>query len=668
MFKKTSLESISIPGSVETVRGGTFEDCKELTKVVYGEGVERIDVSAFIGADNYNDYVFPASLEFFIEPKRFKDLKIENMTFNGGKLFYKDNCIYDENGSLLYYTGDSENNKSTTFAKEVKSCKDLRYFPSLGGNAEVIVPGFNGEEWHASNLKRANRLVIENANKVKEISIYEGNSGSTEVVVGEVTALPKFNKGASLESLEVKDPAKVVKIPDEAFVSCKNFDIDLSQFTNLQTIGNSAFNDDTSLKNIYIGNSITSIGNNAFSGCTGVNNLYYHAVNEPAIGKDAFKDVVIKKVELGKEIKKVSEDKISEMVQNSKAVLFEGENTFEVTPSSTGKSSEFLVTAGKYYVDNQGVVYRYSDDGKSATVMFVSEQRDGKVTIPWKIKGLDKAEKDVVVNKVADKAFFYKSGRLTEIDFERPEKIKEISPSLWEDRDKATKINGETDAQKIANSFTDIKVDLLEDIDPSNDKDALKKKKIVDEKNKSRVEVSIKSKPSAGEDNSFLTGENVSFTFKQDGDRLTASGAKIYLQFSSEDGSVELSKELKDIARIEDGDIPNSKVIVIDKLDVGTTGGHDFSCKYSSGSKGGNLRLWIELVENPKGSSQEGTVKVPPYKDKDYVKVDWNTDKAKYRYNINFIEKDRNYFRGDGKGHIFFTKCHLKNNVKIIKK
>lgn len=95
-------------------------------------------------------------------------------------------------------------------------------------------------------------------------------------------------------------------IGDQAFDGCTNFGFS-SLPPSLKTIGNSAFKGCNNIFSVNIGPNIESIGNNAFNGCTGIQTVELHAPELNA-SKPFYSNRSIKKAIIGSEVKVVPEN------------------------------------------------------------------------------------------------------------------------------------------------------------------------------------------------------------------------------------------------------------------------------------------------------------------------------------------------------------------------
>lgn len=98
-FNFCSFKTINIPGSVECIENGAFQYCRSLTTVKIGEGVKVIKEQAFQGCTSLESISLPDSLERVEGVLTFQDTpwyaKLEEN--NSGKLIYIGKTLYHKN-------------------------------------------------------------------------------------------------------------------------------------------------------------------------------------------------------------------------------------------------------------------------------------------------------------------------------------------------------------------------------------------------------------------------------------------------------------------------------------------------------------------------------------------------------------------------------------------
>ena len=268
-FAYQSLQSITIPASITTLKYSTFDGNHELTKVHFEEDAQLTLIDDYAFRDNIamTTIAIPASVETIGESAFERCTALTTITFTGNKL----ESIY------CYAFAGCTSLTSFTFPAGVTLIGDY------AGSADIS----------------------------SEVYLFDGcTSLKTVTFEGDVTRLGGyvFTGCTALESISF--PGSVVQIGDSCFEGCTGLaTITFEPGTNALTLGTNAFKNTgvtalslpdrlakisssafagcTKLADLTLGANVTEIAANAFSGCTSLT-----AVTFPAalvkIGNGAF--------------------------------------------------------------------------------------------------------------------------------------------------------------------------------------------------------------------------------------------------------------------------------------------------------------------------------------------------------------------------------------------
>lgn len=281
IFKgKTSLKTIILPNSINSIGLSAFGECSGLTSIVLpsstisiGElafykcdmlssitipnSVSSIGANAFNGCSSLINIILPTSLTSISNGIFSNCYGLKNVTFGnalktiGDKAFYycyqlKDIALPN---SVLTIGSDAFNSSGLT---KLTLGSELT---SIGKSAFC-------------NCDSLGLLNIGNKVDVVGVSAFQGCQRLVEVII----------------------PNSVTLIGDHAFSNCDGL-TNLIIGSNVKTIGSYAFSTSIKITSLTIPNSITSIGDYAFSGCSGLTNLSIGSgVN--SIGSSAFGDCI----------------------------------------------------------------------------------------------------------------------------------------------------------------------------------------------------------------------------------------------------------------------------------------------------------------------------------------------------------------------------------------
>lgn len=245
------LTEITIPNNVTNISEKAFYDCSALTQIIIGSSVESIGESAFshcsaltsvhsqaTTAPTLSSYAFSStSFDLVFIPANSTESYIEK---------WGNGYTYIEEGS------------DTELSVHVETPGGLA--------AAVIVAGSTPAK--VTRLKVTGTL---NDDDFDILKTYMTKLYSLDLSGITNTTLPDkaFQDKAAL--IDIKLPANLTAIPDYAFDACKFTSIDIPN--SVVSIGNSAFYECTSLKEVSLSENLTSIGSKAFYGCSALGSI-----------------------------------------------------------------------------------------------------------------------------------------------------------------------------------------------------------------------------------------------------------------------------------------------------------------------------------------------------------------------------------------------------------
>ncbi|MGO5174380.1 leucine-rich repeat protein [Ruminococcus sp. LCP21S3_E8] len=232
-FINKSLDTYTVPSTVEEVSKDAFGDNLNLKKVVFQDGLISIDKCAFDGCTNLNEIVLPDSLENIHTD--FKNTGLYNDKDN-----WTNNALYINNHLIAI---GNKNISNFIVRKGVKTIADNAFNDCM----------------NLTNISLPNSLVS----------------------IGNMA----FSYCKKLQ--DIKYPNNLKKIGNSAFWNCINFK-SLKFPNSLKSIGNNSFGYCEEIISIYLPN-ITVIGDGAFSNCYSLNDISF-SNSVKYIGENAFED------------------------------------------------------------------------------------------------------------------------------------------------------------------------------------------------------------------------------------------------------------------------------------------------------------------------------------------------------------------------------------------
>lgn len=301
-FSNTPITEIEMATPCDSILGGTFSDCPNLTKITIGEGLKYIgdkafanspvkeanlpstlrDISstAFTGYSSYCPFVNDIQPENHIRyigkvAYQCVDRDLEEYTIKDGTVTLADELFenWQGNATTFHIPASVEQIGSRVFAgTQIKTLPEMPGLKRIGDEAfyqcknlkKVTIPETveyigGGAFYGCSNIWS----LTYNAINAECERLMESNIPLEKIVIGDkVRRLPR-GIFSGREFTEVALPACLERIDESAFRGCENLTtINLSD--SIRYIGYDAFYGCSSLKNIHWPLRLTTIGNYAF--------------------------------------------------------------------------------------------------------------------------------------------------------------------------------------------------------------------------------------------------------------------------------------------------------------------------------------------------------------------------------------------------------------------
>ena len=291
---------------VTSIKSGTFENCKKLTKVVIPQHITTIESDAFLGCEELS-YV---ELESDIPPTIYPTSWPKNLTINVPKYAldtYKNHPIWgnvgtfegrykDSDGNILFKDPNTESLCATCFgspgATKVKESEilapttfDSNTFATAEQKSKVV--DF-GELEYFKNLQSLGTSAFAGFSSLQSINIPESvaSIGSASFKDCSNLTFVNFEKGSKLNNICL-----------EAFSGCEKLEsinVPITSKTgdmNIVNMGIQVFKDCSNLTSVDFGEAIVrTIPDNSFTGCEKLEytgNIFSHCA---AIGENSFKN------------------------------------------------------------------------------------------------------------------------------------------------------------------------------------------------------------------------------------------------------------------------------------------------------------------------------------------------------------------------------------------
>lgn len=258
----TSMRSLEVPDSVETMGRGIIEGCDKLSKIV----IPFIGRSRATGWWYTFNYVKPDSADAVFFSVELTDM--EHVYRNSFKNAQKMNCVVLSDNTTQIDAGAfrSTNIWQITLPKTItkindnvfKNCKELTTIVNVDQIVELGARTFN----NCTLLNSVNFPNVESTGKC----CFEGCSSLTSVSLPKLKEISDsmFSTCSSLSNIEL--PKNITVIGPHAFRNCTSLE-SVTIPDSVEEIRNDAFRN-SGLRSVSFGKGLTKLGDRAFKECT----------------------------------------------------------------------------------------------------------------------------------------------------------------------------------------------------------------------------------------------------------------------------------------------------------------------------------------------------------------------------------------------------------------
>ena len=329
VFEQTGLTSINIPNSITSIGQGTFYQCTSLSSVTFAEpsGISTLTTGTFAGCSQLTSLTLPSGITTIGQGgvQDCRNLRTvvlpSTLTSVGQTAFYLDSsltevyCYATTPPSLGSYAFYSIGSKPTLYVpyeslSAYKNSKWANYFSTIlpistpvtyacqsidanGANYNPALQEYLHRKRIASNSGYTTETEALNLTEIADRGLAKTNLTSLINILSNFPNLNKIGNEAfeGCTNLKYADiPSTVIHFGDNVFARCSSLDgcyLDQSQITSL---GLSTFIDCTSLTTVTLPSTLTFIKNGAFYNCNSLVAIYCYATTPPSLGSKVFSD------------------------------------------------------------------------------------------------------------------------------------------------------------------------------------------------------------------------------------------------------------------------------------------------------------------------------------------------------------------------------------------
>jgi len=300
--ESVNLINVTIPNLLIDIGINAFKNCNNLTTVLLPDTITNISSGTFQGCDSLRRIIIPSST-LKIDPFAFDCINLENVYFLGNIPDIKSNNFTKTIDTAYYYGTPSNTGILSTFFSQNALIEPTFIFenivykimdiytstvsvtnysnapsnwnltiPSTVTNSSILYDVISIEANTFQNLDKLQSVIIPNS--VTSIGIYAFSGCNNLSNISVNSYIYNFSNGIfglNNENLIITFDY-IGSIPEEAcFNNSKMKNVVIGN--NITSIDSNAFEGCFSLTYVTIPNSVTNIGSNAFSNCNGLTNI-----------------------------------------------------------------------------------------------------------------------------------------------------------------------------------------------------------------------------------------------------------------------------------------------------------------------------------------------------------------------------------------------------------
>ena len=296
----TGLTSVTIGNNVTSIGSNAFYDCSSLASVTIGNSVTSIDDSAFFGCKSLTRVTIPEGVTSigngaFSGCSNLVAAFINNpeCQIEGGLLissvFSSNVVVVSDYNSAVHTYAKEYNIMFVSFDEYSSGCKDLAFELSADGkyytvtgigqckDSHVVIPCF----YNNLPVRAIAYRAFYNCTTIKEITIPQTVTDIGTQILYKASNLHTVYYNSAYSSsgnpfLNIVNITKVVFNGNSVPSSILNKYTYIKEIVigdRVSSIGEGAFRECTSLTSVTIGNSVTSIGYYVFYGCTSLTSV-----------------------------------------------------------------------------------------------------------------------------------------------------------------------------------------------------------------------------------------------------------------------------------------------------------------------------------------------------------------------------------------------------------
>lgn len=255
----SGLTSVSIPHSVTSIGSGVFQNCTSLKKVTLSANVTVVPIQAFSGCSSLDEVSLPPLLEEIGSFAFSECQSLETIALPSSLERISDNAFY-RSGLKSVVVPDNVSYVGANVFTQSKITE-----PVFNNTIFIYMPREGFEEYSIPEY-----ITVVNATS------FEGCSTISSISMGNVKTIgDRAFANSGITSLKLPD--SIMSIGANAFRGCANLNgkVDLSRNDNLTELSDGLFAECKKLDNVVLPASILSIGASCFQNCEELEDLTF---------------------------------------------------------------------------------------------------------------------------------------------------------------------------------------------------------------------------------------------------------------------------------------------------------------------------------------------------------------------------------------------------------
>ena len=287
-YKCYGLTSVTIPNSVTSIGNSAFYNCSGLTSVTIPNSVTSIGQSAFSGCSGLTSVTIPNSVTSIGDGAFMNCSGLTSVTIPDSVTSIGSSAFY---GCSALDSVTIGNSVTSIGDGAFNGCVGLKQLTIQDGTSNLSL-GCNTET-NADEYTDGKGLFYDSPLE----SVYLGRdiSYSTSRTCG----YSPFYKNSTIKELTIGN--SVTSIGERAFYNCSGL-TSVTIGNSVTSIGGWAFYNCSALTAVTIPNSVTSIGSFAFSGCSSLSILKWNVIAHPDFLSSVFPNSPLTSVVIGDEV------------------------------------------------------------------------------------------------------------------------------------------------------------------------------------------------------------------------------------------------------------------------------------------------------------------------------------------------------------------------------